>query len=66
MILHEFSIENTAGHNEWLEIKVESYEIHKTWFDQESYNDYYWVGLHFNWDLPLSHYINIGVLKVGC
>lgn len=36
------------------------------WFDWESFNDYHWVWLHFDWDLPLRHYINIGVLKVGC
>lgn len=35
-------------------------------FDSGYYNDDNWVGLSFNWDLPLSYYVGIGVLKVGC
>lgn len=35
-----------------------------SWFDWGFYNDDNWIWLSFNWDLPLSHYMNIGVLKV--
>ncbi len=40
--------------------------IYSSGFDLWQYNEDNWVGLNFNWDLPIIHYMNIGVLKVGC
>ena len=46
-----------------MRISVNEAPVTACWFDWESYNDYHWVWLHFEYR-PLSYYIWIGKVRV--
>lgn len=46
-----------------MRISVNEAPITACWFDGESYNDYHWVWLQFEYR-PLSYYVGIGKIRV--